>query len=440
MAFEISGLVRGNQQDQAFAQGIGQQFAEGFGRGREKRQLDEAQTQLLEGKFAAFRPEASPEDIETFDKLNLAGKLAEIGKFETIDALEEEELGRQNIQSQIDSREAQSGLAKIQVDIAQKEQERISNRFTIFENARKDPSTLTPEELQDIETTKANMPNFDIFAAASGVASPAVIDKAMSAQMAARLDPGSKVKAKRAQVDIEKVQADTDKTIAETDALINKLNNPDQFEGRPDLRKEFNALPSIKAFNVVQASFKKIEAGAAKASPAGDLSMVFSFMKVLDPGSVVRESEFKTAESAKAALGKAELAGIEVPTMVKQWVDRLVQGTILQPEQRQDFLDTARDNFAAQLAVAAPLIEQFSGISDERGFRKGSVVPESLTNLLRPSQVGAATDGIPRTPTTLADAKPGETVTISGVEGVISPDGNTLIAADGRIFPLIETK
>lgn len=100
-----------NVADTALAQGIGAQFSEGIFQGREERQLNEAETQLLEEKFAAFSPSASEQEQETFLKANLAGKRATIGGLETTLELERSQLESENIQSQIDLRTAQAAAA-----------------------------------------------------------------------------------------------------------------------------------------------------------------------------------------------------------------------------------------------------------------------------------------------------------------------------------------
>ena len=64
-------------------------------------------------------------------------------------------------------------------------------------------------------------------------------------------------------------------------------------------------------------------------------------MKVLDPGSVVRESEFATAADARAALTRAEGQGTPIPAIVAQALQRLETGQLLLPDQRQDFVSRA---------------------------------------------------------------------------------------------------
>ena len=66
--------------------------------------------------------------------------------------------------------------------------------------------------------------------------------------------------------------------------------------------------------------------------------MVFNFMKTLDPGSVVRESEYATAENARG-----------VPSTVRNLYNRVVDGLRLTDEQRDDFLETGAVAYLGQL-------------------------------------------------------------------------------------------
>lgn len=111
------------------------------------------------------------------------------------------------------------------------------------------------------------------------------------------------------------------------------------FKTTQDLRKEFNGLPAVKAFSEQSQAFGRIVASAKDPSPAGDLAMIFNFMKVLDPGSVVRESEFATAAQASAWLQQSEEAGMTVPRPIAGAIRQLATGQRLSPEQRQDFVN-----------------------------------------------------------------------------------------------------
>lgn len=112
------------------------------------------------------------------------------------------------------------------------------------------------------------------------------------------------------------------------------------FDQEGKLRGEFTKLTDD--FRKQNAAFGRIQASVNDPSPAGDLALVFNFMKVLDPGSTVREGEFDNAASAKAELARAEEDGVVVPNFIKSALDRLTKGTILLPEQRKDFYGRAQ--------------------------------------------------------------------------------------------------
>ena len=61
------------------------------------------------------------------------------------------------------------------------------------------------------------------------------------------------------------------------------------------VRKEF--LTESKDFVQVRDGFRRVM--SAKPTPAGDMALVFGYMKLLDPGSAVRETEYANAENAR---------------------------------------------------------------------------------------------------------------------------------------------
>lgn len=122
--------------------------------------------------------------------------------------------------------------------------------------------------------------------------------------------------------------------------------------GDADLQKQVNVLrkeadAQLKDFRAVEQAHGRIKAIGNNATPASDLALIFNYMKMLDPGSVVRESEFKTAEDAKAWLVKQEDSGVVVPAPISNAIRRATEGTILEPAQRVDFLSQASDLFGA---------------------------------------------------------------------------------------------
>lgn len=80
------------------------------------------------------------------------------------------------------------------------------------------------------------------------------------------------------------------------DKMWDKVNsNKDVFGAEKDLRKEFVA--GSKDFVAIRDAYTRIMAVGQDPSGFGDLALIFNYMKMLDPGSVVRESEFATAQN-----------------------------------------------------------------------------------------------------------------------------------------------
>jgi len=92
---------------------------------------------------------------------------------------------------------------------------------------------------------------------------------------------------------------------------------------------------AIKNDKIIVNAFENLR--NTPASAAGDISFIFQYMKMLDPGSVVREGEFATAQNATG-----------VPEQIQNLYNRALSGQRLNQRQREDFLSTAN-----QLATVA---------------------------------------------------------------------------------------
>ncbi len=145
------------------------------------------------------------------------------------------------------------------------------------------------------------------------------------------------------------------------------------FEGEQKLRKEFTALPVVKDFSAVDDAFARIEASASEPSAAGDLALVFNYMKLLDPGSVVRESEFATAANATAWLQETE-EGRTAPAPVARAIRKLNTGEILAPAQRADFINQAGLVHGAQLSNYTKKANVYRDLATEYGLEPDRIV------------------------------------------------------------------
>jgi hypothetical protein len=97
-----------------------------------------------------------------------------------------------------------------------------------------------------------------------------------------------------------------------------------------------------KSFRDSRDAHNRVLASASDPSGAGDLALIFNFMKVLDPRSVVRESEFANAEITGA---KLEANG--VPKFIVQWRNKILNGQRITARQRNDFVDRSKKLFTA---------------------------------------------------------------------------------------------
>ena len=127
------------------------------------------------------------------------------------------------------------------------------------------------------------------------------------------------------------------------------------FETEQKLRKEYSDESDV--FTKTQNSFRRVISSADGKSAAGDMGMIFAFMKTLDPGSVVRESEFALAASA-GSFGEQIKAGVE----------RVLTGQRLTPQQRADFVQTATRAYKGMADQQERRRVQYSNIAQKYGL------------------------------------------------------------------------
>jgi len=134
----------------------------------------------------------------------------------------------------------------------------------------------------------------------------------------------------------DKMQAEAAELWAKTDKILSEIKRIKDFGGDPDkifdhekaLRGEFEKMTS--PYREASSKYRTLLHSAKDESAAGDVALIFNFMKVLDPNSVVRESEFAVAQNT-AALYK----------QVERLYNRWSKGDRLLPEQRAAFVRLA---------------------------------------------------------------------------------------------------
>jgi hypothetical protein len=113
---------------------------------------------------------------------------------------------------------------------------------------------------------------------------------------------------------------------AEIDALVTKSGfDKELFDAENKLSDSWTKATS--SMNESEINYSKMVEAVASADGPGDLALVFSFMKMLDPGSVVRESEFSAAQNTAGLFQKLLVAA-----------ENIKKGDLLSDDQRKSFL------------------------------------------------------------------------------------------------------
>ncbi len=196
--------------------------------------------------------------------------------------------------------------------------------------------------------------------------SQAIIDKFEEIQGATALRKTQREEKKADVAEDRKFQLDLfnkkmgiEKKRAETKA--DKLSKQDLFNNSDKLRDDFDKLS--KTFNLVNDSYGRIQASTVDPSAAGDLALIFNYMKMLDPGSVVRESEFANA-AATGGLGE-------------RWIavgKKLLAGERLSPNMRNDFVDRSNKLFNKASETQQLNINRFTHLAEKFGVGPDLVV------------------------------------------------------------------
>ena len=176
-----------------------------------------------------------------------------------------------------------------------------------------------------------------------------------------------------------------DKTKVGTGAQVVRPGQP-----RPDanidpetkLRTEFSGR--TKEFGAVQDAYGRIVASVQNRvtnpndkSPASDIALVFGYMKMLDPGSVVREGEYATAQNA---------AGI--PERIRNAYNKAVDGEFLDGKQRADMVATAQRLYKQARSAAEAEATRYRDLAKGYGLDPGRVV--AMPGMIDMPQIGVA--------------------------------------------------
>lgn len=191
----------------------------------------------------------------------------------------------------------------------------------------------------------------------------------------------------------------------------------ENFDDEEKLRGSFHGL--TKDYREIEGAFTRMKAsylppvapGEARAEeiegPA-DIALIFNYMKMLDPGSVVREGEFATAQNSGG-----------VGEKIQSLYNGLLRGGKLSPNLRKEILARAESIYGAETERFNARADEYRGLAQSYGFQPDRItqrrdVParrqpnngQGGTNLLSPQPL--ATQGGAPVPSGVFNWQPGQ--------------------------------
>jgi len=147
------------------------------------------------------------------------------------------------------------------------------------------------------------------------------------------------------------------------------------FENERGLGKDFRSEPIYKDFSDMQTAYTQVVSSLKQGTPIGDVAGATKVMKLLDPGSVVRESELGIAMAAGGRMDR-----------LQNYFNNLMTGQKLTPQQRDDFERLSNELYAAAGQAYNQKRAEYMQMGDAYGFKNlGTVLgkPATVPTIMR---------------------------------------------------------
>ena len=168
----------------------------------------------------------------------------------------------------------------------------------------------------------------------------------------------------------------------------NVVNVPDftagerGFKNERDLGKDFKSESIYKDFNDMKAAYGQVITALDQNTPIGDVAGATKVMKLLDPGSVVRETELAIAMQASGRLDR-----------LQNYFSLWASGQKLTPTQRDDFKQLSAELYAAAGQAYNQKRDEYKGFGGAYGFKNLDAAlgaPATLPSIVRKPPAGKA--------------------------------------------------
>lgn len=172
--------------------------------------------------------------------------------------------------------------------------------------------------------------------------------------------------------------AQKEREIAGTSGKEKRAITKEQFDMEDKLFNKYEGFSSEnreaffgyqKVRNAAEAQ-RAATARGEQPSGASDIALLIGYMKTLDPGSVVRETEYATAKNAGG-----------VSERVRNIFNNVQNGVILTPKLREEFIKSATTQVQPYIKRQTELDEQYTRRANDYGLNPKRVVTSFLPNI-----------------------------------------------------------
>lgn len=144
----------------------------------------------------------------------------------------------------------------------------------------------------------------------------------------------------------------------------------DRLKVMLDMKKQFEADSAVALYK--QSLPELAKAVTAAPGSQGDLNVVYSFAKVMDPGSVVREGEIQFANASASLVQR-----------VRQYMGMVQRGKGLDPEVRANLLKEMNSTVAEYNKGYSAAYKQYSSMARGAGFNPTEVIGNHFGDAFR---------------------------------------------------------
>jgi hypothetical protein len=153
------------------------------------------------------------------------------------------------------------------------------------------------------------------------------------------------------------------------------------FKNEMQLSGAFKGEPIYKDFSDMRSAYGQVVSSLSQGTPIGDVAGATKVMKLLDPGSVVRESELGIAMAASGRMDR-----------LQNYFSNFMSGQKLTPTQREDFKALSNELYAAAGQAYNQKRDEYKSFGSAYGFKNLDTAlgePAKIPSIVKPQKAGA---------------------------------------------------